>query len=272
MKKRKEWVNKIFRKRCRFGEFNHLYKDLSEDDSHYFSYFRMSKKQFLHLLSIVAPSIHKASTNYRESVSEKERLALTLRFLATGNSFRSLSYSFRLGLSTVSSIIHETCAAIWTHLQPLHLASPQKESWIKIAQEFANKWNFPSCIGAIDGKHVRVRCPSNQGSNYYNYKGYHSIILLAVVDANYRFVIVDIGGKGRESDGGVFGRSEFYHALQSNQLNLPGDCPLPGETSSNPHVFVADDAFPLKKFIMKPYSSRHLDEKKRIFNYRLSCG
>lgn len=86
------------------------------------------------------------------------------------------------------------CNAIWKILQPIYLQCPQEEKeWIRIAKEFNNIWNFPNCIGAIDGKHCRIQAPPNSGSAFYNYKSYFSLILMAIADARYRFIWVDIG-------------------------------------------------------------------------------
>ena len=157
----------------------------------------------------------------------------------------------------------------------LHLQMPSTpDEWRQIAADFESKWNFPNCIGALDGKHVRMLAP-NDGSVYFNYKGNHSIILLALVDASYRFIYYHVGVNGRAGDAGVFMNSALAQGLESNTLGVPDPRPLPGRTDAIPHFIVGDDAFPLKPYLMKPYPSRGASDecerrRRRIFDYRLS--
>lgn len=78
------------------------------------------------------------------------------------------------------------------------------EEWESVVKCFNEKWNFPNCVGAIHGKHISIQAPVHSGTEFFNYKGFFSIILLAVVDANHNLVHANVGCQGRFSDGGVF--------------------------------------------------------------------
>lgn len=93
---------------------------------------------------------------------------------------------------------------------------------------------------------------------------------MAIVDANYNFVYVNIGAKGSSSDGGVYGATPFYRKLTNNQLHLPDAEPLRNRQKPMPYFIVADDAFPIGQHLMKPYPKRNLSIIERAFNYRLS--
>ncbi|XP_046407497.1 protein ALP1-like [Ischnura elegans] len=142
--------------------------------------------------------------------------------------------------------------------------------WEVIAQDFQKFWNFPHCMGALDGKHINFRAARADGSTFFNYKHAHSIILMALVDANYRFLYYDVGVNGRVNDAGVFRDCSLRAALTSNRLDVPPGKPLPGRQRDTPYVIVGDDAFPLQPYLMKPYPERGLSQSQRVFNYRLS--
>lgn len=145
-----------------------------------------------------------------------------------------------------------------------------KEEWLWHSRIFEDKWNFPHCIGALDGKHIVMQAPKNCGSYYYNYKNTHSIVLMALVDASYTFTYVDVGCNGRVSDGGVFNNCSLSSALINNELDLPHPRPLPGREKPIPYLIVADDAFAMKPYLIKPYPYKNQPGPNRVFNYRLS--
>ena len=109
--------------------------------------------------------------------------------------------------------------------------------------------------GALNGKYIATKAPAKSGRVYHNYKGFFSIILLGLVDAEYKF---------------IFNTSERLEALEGDTLGLPPPEVLPGDDRPIPYFLIGDDAFALKTWMMKPFSARNLSLEERIFNYRLS--
>ena len=95
-------------------------------------------------------------------------------------------------------------------------------------------------------------------------------MLLALVDANYKFVYVNVGAAGRAGNAGVYNESSLRKAVVENTLGLPLPIEIPGVSSKIHYHIVGDDAFPLSKTMMKPFPHRNLNKEKRVFNYRLS--
>lgn len=116
---------------------------------------------------------------------------------------------------------------------------------------------------------------SNSGSMYYNYKGSHSIVLMAVCDANYNLTMVDVGAEGRNSDGGVFRSSDMGIRITDGSMEFPNDVPLRywSEGPALPYFLVGDEAFPLTQRIMRPFPGRSggtMPLREAIYNYRHS--
>ncbi|XP_011698161.1 PREDICTED: uncharacterized protein LOC105456082 [Wasmannia auropunctata] len=133
------------------------------DEDQYFNYFRMPFETFNKLLAIVEPHITK-ETVIRIPIPARTRLQVILRYLASGDSMTSISYSFRIAHNTISKIIADTCIAIWNCLKDEVFLEPTTANWEHISAEYESICQFNHCIGAPDGKHVVIQAPPNSGS------------------------------------------------------------------------------------------------------------
>ena len=161
----------------------------------------MTPQRFSHLLGLVGPAITRQDTTFRQAIPPDERLAITLRYLVTGDSMQTISFRYRVGHSTVSGIINSTCESLWNVLLPRYMRRPSMSAESRrVSEGFEHIWNIPHCVGAIDGKLVVMQAPAHSCSTFYNYESTHSVVLMAVCDAHYCFI--DVGDAGRHSDGG----------------------------------------------------------------------
>lgn len=137
------------------------------------------------------------------------------------------------------------------------MLTPTVVKWLKISKVFYERTNFPNCIDAVDGKHIRIINPEYSVSNYFCYKKFFSIALMAIADANYCFTVIDIGSYGREEDTNVFKQFAFGKQLYNSSLNLPDSTCLPNTNKpALPYVLIGDEAFRIHPNLLRPYSSR----------------
>jgi len=268
---RSVWVKPWLQRRTLYGQYDTLMFELMRESHGDFKKFmRVTPEIFRELLERVGPRITKDRAR-RQALEAGIKLAITLRFLATGNSYRSLAFGFRVASNTISLFIPQVCDAIVDEYRQECLVTPTTvEEWRRIAEVFEKRWNFPHCVGAIDGKHVALKKPGKSGSRFFNHKGFFSIVLLAVVDGDYKFLWVNVGSEGSCSDAGIFNRSSLAPALQDATLGLPQPDHLPHDDVDIPYFLVGDDAFALRTYMMKPFPQYRLTKEERIFNYRAS--
>ncbi|OXA45061.1 putative nuclease HARBI1 [Folsomia candida] len=254
-KQRKNYhVNPYLQLRSTKGRFFKDFEDMRSTPHVFQENYHMSPHHFDQLLNVIQHRLEpKISTRPNDAYD-------------ISNTRRHVASTYRISKQRLGPIIEQTCRAIFEELKGSFMKPPTKDEWIEIENEYNGLWNFPNTIGAIDGKHVAIKCPINAGS------GYHNIVLMGLAAADYRFLFIDVGGYGSESDSQVFRSCELGRALYGELLDLPDDTTVFGKNM--PYFFVADDAFPLVRRIMKPFCPSRkgvrLTDEQRIFNYRLS--
>ena len=175
---KKKWVCTICAEKEENSEFPLLVKDMQLFDSQYFlKSFRSSPDTFELLLSLVAPYIKKSSLS-RKVASPAEPLSITLCYLSTGDAHVTIASSYFISPPVVGRIINDTCKLNWNVLQARKFLSvpSSQDAWLRSVSDFERKWNFPHCLGAVDGKHVVIQAPGRSGSDYFNYKKSHRIV------------------------------------------------------------------------------------------------
>ena len=136
---------------------------------------------------------------------------------------------------------------------------------------FDEEWQFPCCFGAVDGCHLPIKCPDDGREackEYHNFKNFYSIVLTAIVDAKYRFIWASCGFPGNNHDSVIFQSTNLFEQVTEHSL-IPAMAKEQDGTDIPP-LIIADSAFPLSTWIMKPYGNAVLTQEERYFNYRLS--
>lgn len=138
-----------------------------------------------------------------------------------------------------------------------------------VVQGFRDTWGFPNCGGSIDGSHIPKTAPVEFHTDYYNRKGWYSMIVQAVADHKYRFMDIYTGWPGSVHDARVFANSTIYKKGMEGQLfhNLTKE--VDGEDL--PVVLLGDSAYPLLPWLMKPFPHNGvLSRDQQHYNYQLS--
>ena len=147
----------------------------------------MTRSAFQFICEQLRSRLRRNNTSMRDCVPVDKRVAMCIWHLATQEDHRSLSWRFSIGKSTVCTIINEVCEAIVQVLLSSYIRWPTDQRLLEIIHGFEERWKFPQCIGTIDGIHNPIIAPSECSADYYNRKGFYSVIMQAAVDHDYRY-------------------------------------------------------------------------------------
>lgn len=271
-RRRRIWSQPWFLQRHEFGH-KRLVDEFRRSPHTFRDYLKMSEGTYVLLLSLVKEDIEKENTVMRPAISAHDRLSATLRYLATGEKLSDLQARCNISRAALSGILPTTCRAIVKALRDQIQLPRDPKQWQSIARNFHHKCGFFPAVGAIDGKHVRIEKPPKSESLFYNYKGFFSIHLFAVVDADYQFLYCNIGANGSQADASVMRKTIFHRDKVQGKLKLPPNEFVAGLELQ--YAFLADRGFALEEHILVPYHDRQSLIEPEIalnFNKRLSAA
>ena len=163
------------------------------------------------------------------------------------------------------------CKAIIDVLSLQYIRFPSGNELLRTVSAFEAVHGVPQCVGAIDGSHIPINAPNRNHTNYYNRKGFYSVILQAVVDHRYCFTDINVGWPGCVHDARVFANSSIYEKA-SDGIILPSDIVQTIGETTIPLYIIGDSAYPLLSWLMKPFPNGTQDQEKKTYNYRMSSA
>ena len=235
--------------------------------------FRMKRETFEFVCSKLEPTLSADEKHVRKPLDVKTQVAVALYWLASSAEYRTVGNLFGIGTSTVHECVHDVCNALVECLLDDYVRFPKDDDLKDVVVGYEERWGFPNCGGAIDGTHIPIRAPQNAHGDYVNRKGFYSLIMQAVCDYKYIFRDINIGWPGRVHDARVLANSDIFLKGETGAL-FPSWCKrlqLPDREVSLPIVLIGDPAYPLRPWLLRPYSNRgQLSVVQQAFNYRLS--
>ena len=173
--------------------------------------FRLSRAAFLKLVERLEPLLRREQTFAKNTIPVARKVAMTLYFLGQGVNYLAVGNLFGAAVSTVCVAVNDTVKAIVQTLTPELIRFPSTEAELAAAMNTFGK--FPNCVGAFDGTHIPIKRPNKYGTDYYNRKGYYSILMQGVCDGIGKFLSVSCGFPGSMHDARMLRMSGFYERV-----------------------------------------------------------
>ena len=239
------------------------------DDRQLKENFRLQKSTFAQLIKQVGPHLRRNDTILRRAVPVEKRIACALYALGSTSELRTVANLFGLGKSTTGELLHEFCSTIVDVFFHRLVKFPSSDQEIvDTIHDFLVRYDYPMCIGSVDGTHISVKAPVESQVDYFNYKKFHSIVMLASVNCSLQFTYVNVGAPGRCNDSSVYSGSNLaeviQHPIYSKHFTVINGVKVQAH-------LIADSAFALNTTLMKPYATKpNMPRHHGLFNYRLS--
>ena len=154
------------------------------------------------------------------------------------------------------------CAIGLSNLLPKYIQLPRGAAFQDVLRGFKTDLGFPQCAGAVDGSHIPIVSPQECPADYYNRKGWHSIILQGTVDHQGRLIDIYVGWPSRVHDARVLVNSTLYQRGQNGLLFTDARQHVAGRGISP--ALLGDPAYPLLPWLMKAFPDNgHLSREQK---------
>ena len=213
----------------------------------------MDVSTFEYLCSTLAPYMLRRDTNMRLAVPVQVKVAVSITRLATGNSMQCIADLYKIGLSTSQLAVSQFTRAVKSVLLKTYIRWPTVSVMEKFAEEFQDIHDIPYVVGAVDGSHISIVAPRLHAADYFNRKGFHSILLQGVVSSRCVFWDFDIGWAGSMHDANLWARSDIGKFCEDGRLS--------------PYALVGDAAYPCRPWMLAPYKGHKDGLTKEEYNW-----
>lgn len=200
---------------------------------------RMEQATFIFICSSVAPYMQRVDTRMRRAIPLETRVAIAISRLATGHGMQMIADLYEVGLSTSQKIVLEFLGAVKKSLKKKNIKWPSSSMMAHISTEFEALHQIPHIVGAVDGSHIPIVAPSIHAPDYYNRKGFHSVLLQGVVTSRCIFWDYDIGWAGSMHDSNLWSRTRIGRFCEEGRLA--------------PYALVRDASYPACPWMFPPF-------------------
>ena len=245
-------------------------KKPEKEEEKFMQRYRLNLPTFQSLVNIIGPLVAKVNALMRSSICPEKRIAIFLHWMAHGEEYHELANSYRVGTSTVHSIIHEIIPIVCSLASKEIVFPTEVSSLVETVRGFELLSGLPRCCGAIDGTFMQINKPMIKfGDAYYCYKQYPALLIFACVTSRGLITYVKTGIPGAVGDASSYNTSKLKENIDSGYW-LAG-MRTKVENTKIPLFLVGDAGFSFSTRLMKCYAvpAAQQTTEQKAFNYAL---
>jgi len=250
--------------------FDVYYHDLTVPDQHFKDLLRVNRATFDIILNLLGPRLARQNSIFRDCLPRSTVLAVGLYRLAHGNTYVSIAPAFCVGKTTVIEAVQDVVNALFD-IREDYIKFPETIAEVQASiATFDDHTTLPNVVGAIDGSHIKIRAPTDDGADYFSRYQQHDFIIQGVVNGKGLFMDFACGFPGSMHDARVCRCSDIY--INAEQQNILTEPVINVNGREIGPYLVGDSAYTLSPWLIKPYPEGTRDPDEILFNKCLSSA